>query len=61
MLDDPVLAHPLATALASFAWGDSSQEHRPLDGLSLVLLVWTNGLLRVPRGVRLWRRGGPST
>jgi hypothetical protein len=39
----------------------SSQEHKPVYGLSLVLLVWTNGLLRMPLGVRLWHRGGPST
>src|SRR3712207_8227048 len=27
---------------------------------SLVLLVWTDGRLRIPLGLRLWRRGGPS-
>jgi Transposase DDE domain len=25
-----------------------------------VLLVWTNGILRIPLGLRLWRPGGPS-
>jgi hypothetical protein len=39
---------------------DNSQERKPVDGLSLVLLVWTNGTLRVPVGIRLWRRGGAS-
>ena len=29
-------------------------------GLSLVLLVWTNGTLRIPLGMRLWHTGGPS-
>jgi hypothetical protein len=28
--------------------------------LSLVLLVWTHGTLRIPLGLRLWRKGGPS-
>jgi putative transposase len=28
--------------------------------MSLVLLVWTNGTLRIPLGIRLWHRGGPS-
>lgn len=61
MIDDTVLAKPFATAIESFAWVYSSPEHKPVYGLSLVLLVWTNGLLRMPLGVRLWHRGGPST
>ncbi len=31
-----------------------------MDGLCLVLLVWTDGTLRIPLGMRLWRKGGPS-
>lgn len=38
----------------------SSQERNPVFGFSLILLVWTNGTLRIPQGVRLWRKGGPS-
>ena len=29
-------------------------------GFSLVLRVWTNGTLRIPLSMRLWRQGGPS-
>jgi putative transposase len=60
IIDDTVLAKPFATAIESLAWVYSSQEHKPVYGLSLVLLVWTNGPLRIPLGVRLWHRGGPS-
>jgi hypothetical protein len=28
--------------------------------VSLVLLVWTYGTLRIPLGIRLWHKGGPS-
>jgi hypothetical protein len=42
------------------AWVFSSQERRPVYGVSLVLLVWTDGILRIPLGIRLWRKGGPS-
>ena len=42
------------------AWVCPSQERRPVSGFSLVLLVWTDGRLRIPLGLRLWRRGGPS-
>ena len=60
ILDDTVIAKPFATAIEGLAWVFSSQEHRPVYGFSLVLLVWTNGALRVPLGMRLWRKGGPS-
>ena len=60
LLDDTVIPKPLATAIENFAWVFSSQARKPVYGLSLVLLIWTNGTLRVPLGVRLWRRGGPS-
>src|SRR5215510_3417489 len=60
IIDDTVLAKPFATAIEGLAWLYSSQERKPVYGLSLVLLVWTNGTLRVPLGVRLWHKGGPS-
>jgi hypothetical protein len=60
ILDDTVIPKPLASAMAGLAWGFSSQERRPVYGFSRVLLVWTDGRLRIPLGLRLWRRGGPS-
>lgn len=60
IIDDTVLPKPFATAIEGLAWMYSSQERKPVYGLSLVLLVWTNGTLRVPVGIRLWRRGGAS-
>jgi hypothetical protein len=60
IIDDPVLAKPFATAIEGLAWVFSSQAHRPVYGFSRVLWVWTNGMLRVPLGLRLWCKGGPS-
>ncbi|MDQ3831487.1 MAG: transposase, partial [Candidatus Tectomicrobia bacterium] len=60
ILDDTVIPKPFATAIEGLAWVYSSQERKPVHGLSLVLLVWTNGTLRIPLGVRLWHKGGPS-
>ena len=60
LLDETVMATPVATAIAGLAWLFSSQARRPVYGLSLVLLVWTDGTLRGPLGVRLWRTGGAS-
>jgi hypothetical protein len=58
--DDTVIPKPFATAIEGLAWVCSSWERNPVYGLSLVLLVWTNGTLRIPLGMRLWHKGGPS-
>jgi hypothetical protein len=59
-IDDTVIPKPLATAMEGLAWVFSSQERRPVYGFSLVLLVWTDGPLRIPVGLRFWHHGGPS-
>jgi hypothetical protein len=60
IIDDTVIPKPFATAIESLAWVFSSQQRKPVYGLSLVLLVWTDGSLRIPLGIRLWHKGGPS-
>jgi hypothetical protein len=60
IIDDTVIPKPFATAIEGLAWVFSSLERKPVYGLSLVLLVWTNGTLRIPLGMRLWHKGGPS-
>ena len=60
IIDETVIPKPFATAIERLAWVFSSQERKPVYGLSLVLLVWTKGTLRIPLGLRLWRKGGPA-
>jgi putative transposase len=60
IIDDTVIPKPFATAIDGLAWVFSSQVRKPVYGLSLVLLVWTNGTLRIPLCMRLWHKGGPS-
>jgi Transposase DDE domain len=60
IIDDTVIPKPFAVAIEGLAWVFSSLERKPVYGLSLVLLVWTNGTLRIPLGRRLWRKSGPS-
>src|SRR5919198_3586564 len=60
ILDDTVIPKPFATAIEGLAWVFSSLERKPVYGLSVVLLVWTNGTLRIPLGMRLWRKSGLS-
>jgi DDE family transposase len=58
--DDTVIPKPCATAMEGLAWVFSAQERRPVCGVSLVLLVWMDGPLRLPLGLRPWPHGGPS-
>jgi hypothetical protein len=59
-IDATVIPKPCATTIEGRAWGFSSQDRRAVYGLSLGLLVWTAGTLRIPLGLRLWRKGGAS-
>jgi DDE superfamily endonuclease len=60
IIDDTVVPKPFATAMEGLAWVFSSQERKPVYGFSLVLLIWTDGNVRIPVGLGLWHKGGPS-
>jgi hypothetical protein len=60
ILDDTVVAKPYARLLNEAAWVWSSKEQKVVFGVSLVLLVWTDGHSRIPVGYRIWHKGGPS-
>ena len=42
------------------SWVWSSSVGKPVWGMQVVLLLWTNGKWKVPVGMRIWRKGGPS-
>jgi len=42
------------------SWVWSSSVGKPIWGMQVVLLLWTNGKWKVPVGMRIWRKGGPS-
>jgi hypothetical protein len=56
IIDDTVIPKPFASAIEGLAWVFSSRERKPVYGFSLVLLVWTNGTLRIPLSMWLWCR-----
>jgi hypothetical protein len=60
IIDDTVVPKPFATAMAGLAWVFASQQGKPVYGFSVVLLIWTDGRVRLPLGIRLWHQGGPS-
>jgi putative transposase len=60
ILDDTVVEKPYARLLGEAAWGWSSKQRKVVFGVSIVLLVWTDGQVRIPVGYRGWHKGGPS-
>ena len=42
------------------SWVWSSSVGKPVWGMQVVLLLWTDGKWKVPVGMRIWRKGGPS-
>jgi hypothetical protein len=42
------------------SWVWSSSAGKPVWGMQGVLLLWTEGKWKVPVGIRVWRKGGPS-
>src|SRR5215510_6006395 len=42
------------------SWVWSSSVGKPVWGMQGVLLLWTNGKWKVPVGIRIWWKGGPS-
>lgn len=49
---------PRVADAGSWVW--SSRVGKPVGGMQVVLLLWTAGKWKVPVGIRLWRKGGPS-
>ena len=60
IVDDTVGATPYARLLGEAAWVWSQQDRQVLCGVSVVLLVWTDGQVRMPLACRVWQQGGAS-
>src|SRR5215470_7662488 len=60
ILDDTVVEKPYARLLGEAAWVWSSKHKKVVFGVSIVLLVWTDGRVRMPLAFRRWHTGGAS-
>jgi hypothetical protein len=60
IVDDTVIEKPPAKRLNEAGWVGSSKRNKAVYGVSVVLLVWTDGQLRIPIGFQVWKKGGPS-
>jgi hypothetical protein len=57
---DPVVAKPYARRLGEAAWVGSHKARQGLLGVSVLLLVWTDGQSRLPLAFRVWHQGGAA-
>ncbi len=59
IIDDTAWAR-WAVQSEAVSWVWSATHGRVLRGHQVVLLIWTDGRVRVPLGMRLWKKGGYS-
>ncbi len=59
IIDDFVIEKPFAKAIEGAAWVYSTKEKRSMYRLRGVILVWTDRVIRIPLGFRLWQKGAP--
>jgi Transposase DDE domain len=60
IIDDTIVEKPYAAVLEEAAWVWSTKQNQVVFGIPVVLLVWTNGQVRIPLACRIWQKGGPS-
>lgn len=60
IIDDTIIEKPFSKAIEGLSWVYDSAKKKSVWGYSIVLLVWTNGDIRIPLAFRRWEKGGPS-
>jgi putative transposase len=60
IVDDTVVEKPYARRFGEAAWVWSSKQSKVVFGVPVVLLVWTDGQIRLPVAFRVWTKGGRS-
>ena len=59
-VDDTLVEQPYAPWLEDASWVWSSTRRQVVFGIPVVLLVWTDGQVRLPLALRIWKKGGPA-
>jgi hypothetical protein len=59
IIDDTVL-DKYGAAIFGVSWVWSSRLKKSVLGINVVLMIWTDGKCRVPIGIKVWYKGGPS-
>jgi hypothetical protein len=59
VIDDTVL-EKFGASMFGVYWVYSSRWNRAIRGINVVMMIWTDGKIRVPIGIKVWRKTGPS-
>lgn len=54
ILDDSVLDKPFGPEIGLAYWQYSGRHHKPIHGIGLLTLIWTNGIIAVPINYRIY-------
>ena len=60
ILDDVIIPKRYARQLPYVHWDYDYVTDRPVRCIRVVLLLWTNGLIKVPVGFRIWHKEGSA-
>lgn len=60
IVDDTVIDKSFAKVIENISWIFSSKENCVVLGLNIVVLAWSNGIITLPLGVKIWKKGGTS-
>jgi len=60
IIDDTVIEKPYSSALNEASWVRSSKNKKTVFGISVVVLIWTDGQIRIPLSFRVWKKHGQT-
>ena len=55
IVDDTVISKTFAKKIENLAWVFDSKIGRSIIGLNIVAIVWSNGKINIPIGIRIYR------
>ena len=61
IIDDTIISKTFAKKIENLAWVYDSKIGRSIIGLNIVALIWTNGKLTVPVGLRIYKPNSGKT
>ena len=54
ILDDSVLDKPYGPEIGLSCWQYSGRHHKPIRGIGLLTMIWTNGIVAIPVNYRIY-------
>ena len=61
ILDDTIISKVFAKKIENLSWVFDSKIGRSIIGLNIVVLIWTNGKITVPLGLKVYRPNSGKT